>query len=70
MPAKQQKYRVGHGGYVSEFTQFMDTFLKEHPAVVENERRGWYIFWDRRVDLEELKKANQDSVPTKPYYYF
>ena len=70
MPTKQLKYRIGHGGYVSEFTQFMDTFLQEHPDVIENERRGWYIFWDRHVDLGELKKAKEDSVPTKPYYYF
>lgn len=70
MSAKQQEYRVGHAGYVSEFTQFMDKFLEEHPEVIENERRGWRIFWDRKVDLAELKKASEDSVPTKAYYYF
>ena len=25
-------------GYVSEFTNFMDQYLKEHPAVVEDQR--------------------------------
>ena len=70
MFAKRQGFRVGHAGYVSDFTQFMDKLLGEHPEVVENQRRGWYIFWERKVDLEELKKASEDNVPTKGYYYF
>ena len=69
MFARQQGYRVGHAGYVSEFTQFMDKFQGEHPEVVESQRKGWAIFWNHKADLEELKKAEQDSVPTKPYYY-
>lgn len=43
----------------------MDKFLIEYPEVVENQRRGWYIFWDRKVDLEELEKSREDSVPIK-----
>ena len=70
MFAKRQGYRVGHAGYVSEFEQFMDKFLGEHPEVVEDQRRGWYIFWNRKVDLEELNKASEDSVATKGYDYF
>lgn len=70
MSAKRQGYRVGDAGYVSEFTQFIDKFLEEHPEVVENQRTGWYIFWNRKVDFEELKKASEDSVPTKGYWYF
>lgn len=70
MSAKRQEYRVGHSGYASEFEQFMDTFLKEHPEVVQNQRKGWYIFWDHKADLKELKKASEDSVPVKGYDYF
>jgi len=69
MFAKRKDYRVGHDGYVSEITQFLDKFLEEHPEVIDDQSRGWHIFWDRDVDLGELKKADQDSVPTKPYYY-
>ncbi len=36
--------------YVSEFTVFMDRFLAEHPAVVKDQLRGWYIYWDHHVD--------------------
>lgn len=56
-------------GYVSEFTAFIDRYLAEHPEEVEEQRRGWSIFWNRRVDFDEMKKAAGDSVPTEGYYY-
>jgi hypothetical protein len=31
--------------YVSEFMVFIDAYLKEHPEVVKDQRRGWDIFW-------------------------
>ena len=38
-----------------EFMDFMDTFLKQHPEVVEDQKRGWDIYWNpRKVDQEEL----------------
>lgn len=52
-----------HSQYVSEFTQFIDAFLKEHPEVVEDQHRGWNIFWDHDVDLDELKRMEADAVP-------
>lgn len=70
MSAKRQEYRVGHAGYVSEFEQFMDQFLGQHPEVVQDQRKGWYIFWNHKADLEELKKTDQNSVPMKGYEYF
>ena len=69
MFAKQKGYKAGHDGYVSEITQFLDKFLEEHPEVIDEQNQGWHIFWDRAVDLGELKKAGEDSVPAKPYYY-
>jgi hypothetical protein len=62
-------YVPGHGGYVSEFDQFLTGFLDEHPEVPENQRRGWYIFWDHNVDLAELDRAQKDKLPTHPYIY-
>jgi len=67
MFAKQ--YSAGNAKSVSEFEQFMEKFMGEHPEVVEDQRKGWYIFWDHKVDLNALKKATEDSVPVKGYYY-
>lgn len=69
MKSKRDKYRIGHGGYVSEFDQFLDTFLAQHPEIKEDRQRGWYIWWDHRVDLDELDKQRANSVPVKSYGY-
>ncbi len=55
--------------YVSEFEQFMEEFLRQRPAVAEQRQRRWYVWWDHRVDLDELDKQRADSVPVKPYHY-
>ena len=62
--------REGGSGYVSEFTDFMDHFLDDHPEVVRDQHRGWYIWWNRKVDFRDLVRASRDTVPTAGYYYF
>lgn len=64
-----QKYRPFAGGYVSEFDQFMGQYLAKRPQVVEDRQRGWYIYWDHRVDLDELEQQRENAVPDKPYHY-
>jgi hypothetical protein len=69
MKWKQEPYRVGHGGYVSEFEQFLGGYLAGHPNVERDQQRGWYLLWDHRVDLADLEKQRKDAVPVPPYYY-
>ena len=64
-----QRYRPFAGGYVSEFDQFMDHYIASHPRVEQDRMHGWYIWWDHRVDLDELDKQRADTVPEKPYHY-
>lgn len=59
--------RTSH--YVSEFEQFLHGYLERHPEVQEDQRRGWYVWWDHHLDLDELDKQRRDSVPVKPYHY-
>ena len=66
MPAK---YRIRGGGYVSEFDQFINDFMAHHPEVEEDQKRGWYIWWDHRVDLKDLEKQQEDAIPVKSYQY-
>ena len=69
MKWKQQPYRVGHSGYVSEFDQFLNAYLAGHPSVEPDQQKGWYLLWDHKVDLRELEKERQDTVPVIPYSY-
>ncbi len=62
-------WRPFHPGYVSEFEQFMNGYLGDHPAAVAEQRRGWYIWWDHLQDFDALERAAHDAVPTPPYYY-
>lgn len=57
------------GAYVSDFARYMDDFLKKHPDVVEDQERGWYIWWDHRLDLDALAREKEGEVPAKPYPY-
>ena len=55
--------------YVSEFECFFGKLLEEHPELVEDQRKGWNIWWDHKVDLEAERLALTDAVPTPAYYY-
>jgi hypothetical protein len=55
--------------YVSEFTQFIDHYLADHPEVIDSQRLGWNQYWNRPIQFDELKKAMQDSSPVLPYYF-
>jgi hypothetical protein len=69
MRTHSPRYRPMGAGYVSEFDQFMDDYLARRPAVAEQRQRRWYVWWDHVVDLDELARQRQDSVPVKPYHY-
>lgn len=69
MHTRPESYRPFAGGYVSEADQFLDGLLRAHPELEEDQRRGWYLLWDKQVDLDALEKAREDSVPVKPYHY-
>lgn len=69
MKWKEQPYHPGHSGYVSEFGRFIDGYLASHPKVQHDQLRGWYIWWDHKVDFDELARERQDEVPVHSYYY-
>jgi hypothetical protein len=56
--------------YVSEFQVFMTRFLEEHPEVPGDQARGRGMYWDKKLDLDALDKAAEDSVPAEPYSYY
>jgi len=56
--------------YVSEFTGFIDQFLKEHPDVVKDQWVGREIYWDKNVDFADEAKATKDSVPEDGYGFY
>jgi hypothetical protein len=53
--------------YVSEFTDFMNQYLAEHPEVVEEQRRGWASFWQRKAELRMPETTKVDQAPDDSY---
>lgn len=56
--------------YVSEYTRFIDQFIQTHPDVLEEQRTGRLLYWDKRVDLIAQKKAEKDTVPSDGYGFY
>ena len=55
--------------YKSEFTEFMEGFLQQHPDQVEARYALPKTWWDRDLDAEELKGFREAAQPAKPYPY-
>lgn len=64
-----EHYKPFDSGYVSDFDQFMQEYLGQHPDVVDDQREGWYIWWDHLVDLDQLAQQRKAEVPVKGYQY-
>ncbi|MBI2312504.1 MAG: DUF3460 family protein [Betaproteobacteria bacterium] len=56
--------------YESEITKFMREFLENNPQIPEKQRQNRATWWDRPVDLEEVKRHKESQVPVKGYYYY
>lgn len=57
-------------GYVSEYTQFIDQFLVDHPDALVDQHDGRLLYWDRKVDQAEQQKAEQDRVEADGYGFY
>ena len=55
--------------YKSEFTEFMEEFLQQHPDQVEARYTLPKTWWDRDLDADELKGFRAAAQPAKPYPY-
>ena len=55
--------------YVSETTQFLQAFLQQHPEVVEDQKRGRALWWDKPQDASEQAQFQEARVPQQAYVY-
>lgn len=59
----------GAGMYQSEFTQFISSFLQQHPEVETQRQALRLTWWDRQVDPDDQRRWKASRVPQKPYVY-
>jgi hypothetical protein len=56
--------------YVSEHTNFIRELLARKPEIVDEQKRGRAIWWDKTPrELAEDRRMDQDRVPQPPYVY-
>ncbi len=55
--------------YESDVTKFIRQFLQENPEVVEDQAVGRALWWDKKLDLSQLKQEKASRVPQTPYVY-
>jgi hypothetical protein len=56
-------------GYESEATRMIRALLAAKPALAEEQRQGRSRWWDRKLDLDELRRAQESRVQQKGYVY-
>jgi hypothetical protein len=55
--------------YESDLTKMMRDLLEQNPHIIEDQKVGRALWWDKQLDLEMLKRAEQTRVPQEPYVY-
>lgn len=56
--------------YESEFSVFMDELKAKNPAIEEDQKRGFLIWWDKPpLELEEMERDKISEVKLKAYTY-
>ncbi|MEO6927855.1 MAG: DUF3460 family protein [Casimicrobiaceae bacterium] len=56
--------------YVSEHTTFMRELLAAKPEIVEDQRKGRAIWWDKTPrELDNVRKMDKGRIAQKPYVY-
>lgn len=56
--------------YESDTTLFIREFLKQHPEVVEKQKRARATWWDKAYDAEQRKSFEESKVAKSPYEYY
>ena len=55
--------------YESDVTRMVQDLLKKRPQIIEEQRTGRSMWWDKKLDLDELRRYNESRVPQKGYVY-
>ncbi len=53
--------------YESDLTRMIRELLQEKPHIVQEQKKGRALWWDRKLDPEELKR--ESNVKQQAYVY-
>ena len=55
--------------YESDITRMIRDLLREKPQIVEDQKKGRAIFWDKTLDPDTQKRNQESKVEQQPYVY-
>ena len=67
---KNVEKRVVEPMYESDLTIFMRELFRKSPRLADAQKQARAIWWDKKVDFDELKRARESSVPIRGYVYY
>jgi hypothetical protein len=56
-------------GYESDATRLIRGLLAENPRIADEQRKGRSLWWDKKLDPDQLRRARESRVPQKGYVY-
>ena len=56
--------------YESDVTRFLRELKQQRPEIEREQRKGRGIWWDKQLDLDELRRRQESRVPARGYSYF
>jgi hypothetical protein len=56
--------------YESDTTKFIRELLQKKPEIKEDQKKARAMWWDKTLDLKELKRQNEAEVERTSYVYY
>ena len=55
--------------YESDTTRLIRDLIRENPHIVEEQKKGRAMWWDKELTQDELKRAEESKVKQRAYVY-
>jgi Protein of unknown function (DUF3460) len=56
--------------YESDTTKFIRDLLTKKPEIKEDQKKARAMWWDKSLDLKELKRQSEAEVERTSYVYY
>ena len=55
--------------YESDITRMIRDLLQAKPHIVQEQKKGRALWWDKKLDQDDQKRARESSVKQQAYVY-
>ena len=55
--------------YESDITRMIRDLLRDKPHIVQEQKKGRALWWDKKLDPDDLKRTQESSVKQQAYVY-